>query len=122
MSTVSVRLERISLWSNHGMDESESRNDRPFELDVVVSYPEPVNPTEDSIFGRPDYALVGALVKETFLARRFALIEPLASLIAERILDRFSGVKETSVTIRKLRPVMPLILDHVEVTVVRARR
>lgn len=122
MNHVAVKLERISLWAHHGMEESEARNGGPFEIDVELAYPEPVNPTEDSIVGRPDYAAIAALVKETFLGRRFTVIEPLATLIAEKILDRFSMVREVAVAIRKLRPVMPILLDHVEVAVTRTRR
>jgi dihydroneopterin aldolase len=121
VSSVTIRIQGISLWAHHGMDASEKRDGGPFRLSIVATYREPVAAVRDAVAGRPDYAAITDRAVSLFLAKRFRLIEPLAAKIAEGLLKEFPALSGITVTIRKLSPVIRHDLDHVEVEVRRER-
>lgn len=116
-----IRVARIALTGRHGCERSEEETDAPFELDLELRYPAPPQPDRDDLAGRPDYALVVLRAAALFNERRFRLIEPLASIIADRLLAEFP-ISAVTVTIRKLKPVIALTLAHAEVSVTRRRQ
>lgn len=115
-----IRLARIALTGRHGCAPAEKKADAPFELDLALGYPEPAAPLKDDFAARPDYAAVALRAAALFRRRRFRLIEPLATMIAERLLAEFP-LSTVTVTIRKLEPVIALRLAHAEVEVSRRR-
>lgn len=118
---VTIRLADISLWGYHGLDESESRNGGSFLMSLELVYEETVHMKGSDTIGRPDYAEITKFAVDIFTNNRFGLIETLASHIADKILLHFLEIRTAGVAIRKLRPVMPHILSHVEVSVSRSR-
>jgi dihydroneopterin aldolase len=116
-----IRIARIALTGRHGCAPSEKKTDAPFEIDLELSYPEPPAPLKDDFTGRPDYAAVALRAAALFQSRRYQLIEPLATMIAERLLAEFP-LSAVTVTIRKLKPVIDLRLAHAEVEVTRERQ
>lgn len=122
MPDVVIRIQGVSLWAHHGLDSSEEEHGGPFLVGFEAAYPEPSDPLRDSVESRPDYAAMTDLVVRTFLGPRFRLIEPLAAVIAETLLVDFPEITRVTVSIRKLRPVIEHVVDHVEVVASRTRR
>jgi dihydroneopterin aldolase len=113
-----IRIARLALTGRHGCAPSEKKTDAPFEIDIELRYPEPPAPLKDDFVARPDYAAVALRAAALFRRRRYRLIEPLATMIAERLLAEFP-LSVVSVTIRKLKPAIDLQLGHAEVAVTR---
>jgi len=115
---VVIRIAHIALIGRHGCAPSEKKADAPFALDLELRYPEPAAPLKDDFTARPDYAVVALRAVALFKRRRYRLIEPLATMIAERLLAEFP-LSAVTVTVRKLKPVIDLRLAHAEVEVTR---
>jgi len=116
-----MRVEGIDVWGHHGCERCEETEGGPFAITLEARYPEPADPRADSFDGRPDYALLTERAAALFSAQRYRLIEPLAAVIAESLLDEFGDISAIRVTIRKLKPVIAMALAHAEVTVERRR-
>ncbi len=121
MGDAVIRIEGLSLWGYHGLETKEAKEGGPFELTVEAAYPEPRKARRDTLEGRPDYAAIADRAVELFHARRYRLVEPLAALIAEALLDEFPLLTRATVTVRKLRPILRHPLRHADITVSRER-
>lgn len=121
MREVRLRVSSIALWGYHGCERCEAEEGAPFEIDLDATYPEPADALRDDFAGRPDYALMVERTVALFTGRRWQLVEPLASTIAEDLLAEFSPLVAVTVTIRKLAPVIPVRLAYAEIVVTRRR-
>jgi dihydroneopterin aldolase len=64
---------------------------------------------------------VVAVASESFLARRYRLIEAAAGAVAAAVLDRFPQVKTVRVTVHKPHAPIAATFDDVGVSIVRSR-
>ena len=116
--TIRIRLDRMHFYACHGALPHEAEVPQPFEVTVILdaALDEAVasDRLEDTVDYRKVYDIVGTLMQ----GPRQRLLEHLAGVMAERLLDvpRVSGV---SVTVRKAAPPLPGPLEGVEVTVQR---
>lgn len=116
-----VRLQDIEIWGYHGCEPAEAAKGGPFLLSLVAVCRTPPRAEDDSLEHRPDYAAMADLAVAAFREKRRALLEPVAERIAARILRRFPLVREITVSVKKLRPMMPHRLAFAEVAVTRTR-
>jgi 7,8-dihydroneopterin aldolase/epimerase/oxygenase len=74
----------------------------------------------DSLKDALDYSRVAGRVMEICRSRDFHLIETVAQLIAERLLNEF-GISQLRVLVRKISPVLEPRVNYVSVEIVRSR-
>lgn len=117
-----IRLQDIEIWGYHGCKPDEASRGGPFLLSLVAVCQTSPRAEDDALEHRVDYAALADLAVAVFLEKRHALIEPVAERIAARALRRFPLVREITVSIKKLRPLMPHRLAFAEVAVTRTRR
>jgi 7,8-dihydroneopterin aldolase/epimerase/oxygenase len=95
---VIVELYGLHVFGYHGVREEEQRLGQLFLFDVELEVGN--RGVDDRLEGAIDYSEVAAAVRELSDARRFDLIEALASATAELLHERFAP-KRVRVRVRK---------------------
>ena len=102
----------------HGVLPEEQTRAQPFEVDVELTVDLRAAGESDDLADTVDYGAVSDRVRRIVATERHQLIERLAARIAEscRADERVTAV---TVTVRKLRPPIEAVLDHVAVRIER---
>jgi 7,8-dihydroneopterin aldolase/epimerase/oxygenase len=93
-----VEVQGLELQGHHGVSEGEQERGQTFLFDLRLEVSDAA--LSDRIEDAVDYREVVRLVQEVSDGRRFALIEALATAIADAIAERFP-VERVSVRVRK---------------------
>jgi dihydroneopterin aldolase len=83
---VIVELHGLEVFAHHGVLPEEERHGQPFWFDVELDVGE--RGASDRIEDAVDYRLVAETIREVS-ARRFALLEALATATADALVERF---------------------------------
>ncbi len=111
-----VRLINAVFYAHHGVMKEEHRIGGRYEVDVSMDLNfEEAAATDDLAF-TVDYERIYSLIRDTVIENTFYLIERLAFLIAQRILEASSVVREVEVTVRKPNPPVGGPCDCAEAT------
>jgi dihydroneopterin aldolase/2-amino-4-hydroxy-6-hydroxymethyldihydropteridine diphosphokinase len=102
----------------HGVLPEEQSRPQPFEVDVVLEADVRAAGQSDALGDTVDYGELATAVAGVVTGERHALLERLAERIAETALG-FARVSSVTVTVRKLRPPVPVDLASAGVRVVR---
>jgi dihydroneopterin aldolase len=113
---ITVEVRELRLFGRHGVREEERERGQDFLFDVELEVGD--RGASDRIEDAVDYVAVARSVQEVSDARQFALLEALASAVADELARRFSPER---VRVRVRKPeVRPAGLDgEVGVTVTR---
>lgn len=113
---ITVEIHDLSLFGRHGVHEEERERGQDFVFDVELEVGE--RGTSDRLEDAVDYVEVARAVQEVSEAQQYALLEALATAVADELERRFSP-DQVRVRIRKPE-VRPAGLDGtVGVTVTR---
>ena len=113
-------IKNMTFYAFHGDDIKERELGQMYEVDLELKFDMSKAIKEDNIKYTINYRKVYKLVERIIIGRRFNLIETLAGTIAYECLDNFD-IRETKVTVRKLKPPVEGILDYVESIIVRKK-
>jgi dihydroneopterin aldolase len=83
-----VELRGLEVFGRHGAYAEEAVAGQPFWFDVELEVGD--RGADDDIAGAVDYTEVAAVVREVSRARRFELLEALATAVADELLVRFA--------------------------------
>jgi dihydroneopterin aldolase len=97
---VIVELHGLEVFGRHGVLVEEQREGQTFLVDVALEVDEP---EADRVEATVDYRDVAEEVKAVSEASRFALLETLATAVADALVARFA-VRRVRVHVRKPRP------------------
>ena len=100
----SVRLINAVFYAHHGVMKEEHRIGGRFEVDVVMDVNFEEAARTDSLDLTVDYEAIYSGVKKIITENNFYLIEKLAYLIAEEVLNAYEVVLGVEVTVRKPNP------------------
>lgn len=117
-----IELRGLRVVGTHGALPEEHQRGQPFEVDVDIGADLAGAGRSDDLADTIDYGAVAAAVAAAVAGPHADLLERLA----ERIVDAVWAVggplaEEVTVTVRKLRPPVPLDLASSAVTIVRRR-
>ncbi len=104
----------------HGVLPEERTRAQPFEVDLDLAVDLAAAGASDALDDTVDYGSLSERVRGIVAGESCLLIERLAARIADAALDD-PRVAEVTVTVKKLRPPVPVQLDHVAVRITRAR-
>jgi 7,8-dihydroneopterin aldolase/epimerase/oxygenase len=113
-----ILLTGIRALGAHGVLPEEQTRPQPFEVDIALAVDLDPAARSDALSDTVDYDALTAKVIRILEAGGCALLETLAARIADacRTDARVQGV---TVTVRKLRPPVPALLDQVAVRIER---
>lgn len=117
----SIEIRGLRVLCQVGVPEAERAVPQPieFDLDLVVDLDQAA--VSDSVSDTVDYGAVSEAVAAAVTAGPHALIERLAGLAADAALGVDQRSVAVSVTVRKLRPPVPLDVATTAVRLHRAR-
>jgi 7,8-dihydroneopterin aldolase/epimerase/oxygenase len=113
-----IELRGLRVVGTHGVLAEEQVRAQPFEIDLDLVTDLRAAGRSDDLDDTVDYGSVTERVAAVVSGERHALLERLAERIAESVLGD-ERVTSVTVTLRKLRPPVPVDLASVGVRVVR---
>ena len=99
MSKNIIKLEKLTFFGFHGINDYEIKNGQNFILDIVIHYR--VIKKTDNLDDFIDYIDLYNLVKYSFGEKRFNLLEALTSKILKDITEKYKRVFYIKINIRK---------------------
>ncbi|HZT91527.1 MAG TPA: dihydroneopterin aldolase [Gaiellaceae bacterium] len=100
-----VELHGLEVFGRHGAYPEEAASGQPLWFDVELAVGE--RGADDDLAGAVDYTQVAAAVREVSDRRRFALLEALASAVADELVARFEP-ERVVVKVRKRPAGLPV--------------
>ncbi|HST15131.1 MAG TPA: dihydroneopterin aldolase [Gaiellaceae bacterium] len=94
-----LELNGLHVFGYHGVEEEEKRLGQLFLFDVELEVGE--RGADDRLEGAIDYTQVAMAVRELSNARRFDLLEALATAVADLVYEQFAPER---VTVRVRKP------------------
>jgi len=113
-----IELLGILAVGRHGVLPEEQRRGQPFEIDLRLELDLAAAAVTDDLGDTVDYGLVAEAVVRTVELESFQLLERLADRIAGMCLSTGS-IHAVEVTVRKLRPPLPVQIRTVGVSLRR---
>jgi dihydroneopterin aldolase len=115
-----ILLSAIDCVAAIGVTPEERTMKQRLSIDVEIETNILAPARTDSLKDALDYSRVAGRVMEICRSRDFHLIETVAQLIAERLLDEFA-MPQVRVLVRKISPVLEPRVNYVSVEIVRSR-
>jgi dihydroneopterin aldolase len=116
-----IELRGLRAVGTHGVLAEEQQRAQPFEVDVDLEADLATAGRSDRIDDTIDYGALSERVAAIVTGERHALLERLAERIADAALDN-ARVTAVTVTVRKLRPPVPVDLASAGVRIQRGRQ
>jgi 7,8-dihydroneopterin aldolase/epimerase/oxygenase len=119
-TSVDVELRGLSIYTHHGVSDSEQEVGQRLEFDISFDVPDCDAVLTDRLDDTVDYAQVADIVALAATERSYRTLERLANVIAQRLMERYCS---DSVRVRaaKPEPPLPLAIEEVAVEVVHER-
>jgi dihydroneopterin aldolase len=111
-----ILVRGLEVLGRHGVLAEEQARAQPFGIDVDLDVDLGLPGRSDDLADTIDYALVIDGIVRVVEQERFQLLERLAARIGE-VCCEDPRVLGATVTVRKLRPPVPVTIDHVGVTI-----
>jgi len=115
-SSGTVRLVNAVFYAHHGVSQEEHRLGGRYEVDVEMHLDFENAAKRDRLSSTVDYEGVYKMVHHLVTRNKFYLIEKLAYLIGNAILDGYPIVEGVDVTVRKHNPPVGGTCDRAEAT------
>lgn len=114
-----IQLEALRVLCHVGVTDAERAQAQPLEIDLDLETDLGRAGTSDDVADTVDYGEVALVVAAAVEPARHHLLERVATVAADAALGVGDTVAAVTVTVRKLRPPVPL---HVRTAGVRVRR
>jgi dihydroneopterin aldolase len=111
-----IAITGLRAVGTHGVLPEEQERAQPFEVDLVLDVDVSRAAASDDLGDTVDYGTLAERVAAVVATEHHRLLERLATRIAE-LAKSDPRVDTVTVTVRKLRPPVPVVLEHVSVTV-----
>ena len=113
-----IHLHGLRALGTHGVLPEEQARPQPFEVDVDLDVDLAAAAASDDLADTVDYGALAEAVERVVTSERHQLLERLAGRICDVALDD-PRVLSATVTVRKLRPPVPVQLEAVAVSLTR---
>ena len=94
-----IKLENLTFFAFHGLNEEEIKDGQDFILNLDISYN--LTNSYDSIDSTIDYIDLYNIVKSSFSEKRFNLLESLANKLITDIKNNYESIYYIKISIRK---------------------
>ena len=114
-----IELRALRAMGVHGAFPEERRQAQPFEIDLDVDVELATAGRSDDLRDTVDYSAVVAAAERAVGGDPCHLLEALAERIAAAVVGTDRRIRAVTVTVRKLRPPVPLDLASAGVRITR---
>ena len=115
-----IRLYNMAFFGYHGPRSIEREIGQHYQVDVEIFFDIREASQSDDFSKTIDYAEIYEIAREIITKNSFKLIESMAERIAAKILAQYN-IQKVNVSVRKLKPAIQGIMDHVEITISRTK-
>ena len=112
-----LTIKSLQYKARHGYYEEERKTGNQFEVDLVFSLDLKPAGRKDYLSKTVNYEEAETIVREVMESPPLKLIETLAFRIGDALFDRFPGVRELQVRVRKLNPPLKTSANYSEVMI-----
>jgi len=116
-----IEIRDLRVLGIHGVLPQEQEQPQPFSLDVVAWVDMTAAQQTDALEDTVDYGALAQVAVDVVSGRSYRLLEALAGRLADVLLITDSRLEAVEVTVRKLRPPLPLDVASTGVRVRRSR-
>ncbi len=116
-----VRIKKASFYAYHGALKEEQSIGGSFEADVDMYFNFTEAARNDDLSKTINYDGVYKHINYVIHQKNYYLIETIAMLIAESLLEKYPILEKIDVRVRKNNVPVGGIIDHVEAQVVKSR-
>lgn len=116
-----IELRGLRALGHHGALPGEQDRAQPFEIDLEIEVDTSRAGETDALADTVDYGTLAAAATRVVTDERWNLLERIAHRVAEEVLAADARAGGVTVTVRKLRPPVPLDLAAAGVRVSRSR-
>jgi dihydroneopterin aldolase len=113
-----IELRGLRALGTHGALPEEQSRAQPFEADLDLAVELHRAGTTDDLDDTVDYGAIAIIAERVVTTERFSLLERLAERIADEV-RADERVQSVTVTVRKLRPPVPVDLSSAAVRITR---
>lgn len=117
-----IELRGLRALGHHGALPGEQDQAQPFEIDLDIEADLTAAGTSDELADTIDYGAVASAAVAVVADERWRLLERLAQRVVDEVFGVDRRVAAVTVTVRKLRPPVPLDLQSAAVRLTRRRR
>lgn len=114
-----IRLHGLRLMGVHGALPEEQGRAQPFEVDVDLAVDVAAAGRTDILADTVHYGEVSAAIAKVITGEQHRLLERLATRVADDVLKVDERITSVTVTVRKVRPPLPVDLGSAAVTITR---
>ena len=114
-----IKIKNAAFYAYHGALEEEQNIGGKFEADVEIYTDFSEAAKTDDLELTINYDEVYKFINKIVHEKSYYLIETLATVIADRILDKFNGISKIIVRVRKNSVPVGGVIDCVEAEVVK---
>jgi len=114
-----IQLRGLRVVGVHGALPEEQDRAQPFEVDVDMEVDLSAAAASDVLADTVDYGVVAVAIQRVVAGEHHQLLERLADRIADDVLTVDPRIASVAVTVRKLRPPVPVDLASVAVRITR---
>ena len=116
-----IEIRGLRVVTHVGVPEHERAVPQPIELDIDLEVDLAAAAASDDVADTVDYGAVTLAVSEAVSSARFALLERVAAAACDAALAADGRALAAVVTVRKLRPPVPVDVDTAAVRLRRSR-
>jgi 7,8-dihydroneopterin aldolase/epimerase/oxygenase len=116
-----IEVRDLRVTGTHGVLPEERERAQPFSVDIVAWVDMEQAQQSDDLADTVDYGALAMAAAEVVGGRSYRLLEALAGRLASALLILDPRLEAVEVTVRKLRPPLPLDVGSNGVRVRRAR-
>jgi dihydroneopterin aldolase len=116
-----IEINDLRVTGTHGVLPEERDRAQPFSVDVVAWVDMEAAQQSDDLADTVDYGALAQVAADVVAGRSYRLLEALSGRLASALLIVDPRIEAVEVTVRKLRPPLPLHVGSTGVKVRRAR-
>ena len=116
-----IEIRDLRVVGVHGVLPEERQRAQPFSVDIVAWLDTAAAQRSDALADTVDYGALAQAAAEVVGQRSYQLLEALAGRLADALLITDGRLEAVEVTVRKLRPPLPLDVGSTGIRVRRAR-
>ncbi len=116
-----IEIRDLRVTGTHGVLPEERERAQPFSLDIVAWVDMEAAQQSDDLADTVDYGALAQAAADVVGGRSYRLLEALSGRLASALLILDPRLEAVEVTVRKLRPPLPLDIGSTGVRVRRTR-
>ncbi|MBE0428449.1 MAG: dihydroneopterin aldolase [Thermoleophilia bacterium] len=120
-SSLRITIKGLEVFAHHGVLPEEREQGQRFLFDIGISLKRSAASESDKLEDTVDYAAVCDVAVETATGESCRLLEKLAAMVADAILESFPAIDRVKVRVAKPEPPIAHTLGEVAVMVKRTR-